>query len=779
MHATRALALAFALWLGPLALVAPAPAAAAALVIALVLLRRLGPRFAALCLGAAALFAWRSHVELGEYEERAAFARERVKMPERCAGQVEIVSSPALGHSGLRYLGRAAILDCEKGPIYGVTLRLVGGPPELGRGDRTRVVVQLSPVRAFRNIGLLDPRPSLARSGAVLGGSVLALDVVEHGSGLGHAIDRARAHARARIMASFSPAAVPLARALVLGESDLDPEDDAAFKHSGLAHLLAVSGTHLVFAVLALVRAANFLLVRLEPLAARFDVARFSAAPAALLALLYADYAGGSGSAWRAAWMLAVVLGVRALGGCPSGPRALALSIASGAVVDPFAAFDLSFALSVAATGGLLLIGRGFERRIKPLAAWLRPLLLAIGATVSAMLPCLPLLSLIGPQQTLAGVFANVLAGPVGEVVALPLCLLHALLEPWPRLETGVGMVASGALLVVRALAHGSAALRALAFELPTPTAWQLAVIAAGVVVWLGARRRWRLVVLAALGVAELVARLQGAPRGRLRLSFLDIGQGDGILVDLPDGEAMLIDAGGIVGSTVDPGARVVVPLLRERRRRRLDVVVLSHPHPDHFLGLRAVLSELDVGELWDTGQYGSHGPAPYRELIEIAERRGVPIRGPKELCDTERRYGAAKLEVLHPCPGVEPLRGPNDNSFVIRLSFGEHRVLLTGDAEHEEERDIVARWRGGSVDLLKVGHHGSRTSSNTELLTIIKPRQAVISSGVGNRFGHPHDAALERLRASGAEILRVDQLGSVIWQSDGHDIEVTSFAGR
>jgi competence protein ComEC len=779
MHVARALSLAFALWLGPLAVVAPAPAVVAALCIAFVLQRRLGVRFVALCLAGGALFGWRAHVALDEHEGRAAQARQRVKMPERCAGEAHVVSSPALGRSGLRYLARAAILDCENGPLYGVTLRLVGGPPELGRGDRVRMVAQVSPVRAFRNTGLLDPRPSLARSHAVLGGGVLALDVVEPGNGLGHAVDAARAHARARITASFSPKAVPLARALVLGESDLDPEDDTAFKHSGLAHLLAVSGTHLVFAVLALVRAANFVLVRVEPFAARFDVARFSAAPAAVLALLYADYAGGSGSAWRAAWMLAVVLGVRAFGGRPSGPLALALSIGVGAVVDPFAAFDLSFALSVAATGGLLMIGRTFERRIRPLAAWLRPLLLAIGATVSAMLPCLPLLSLMGPNQTLAGIFANVLAGPVGEVVALPLCLLHALLEPWPRIEAGVGTVASGALLVVRALAHGSAGLEALAFELPAPTAWQLAAAALGIVVWLAVRRRWCFAVLGALGVAELFARFQGAPRDRLRLSFLDVGQGDGILADLPDGAAMLVDAGGIVGSTVDPGARVILPLLRERRRRRLDVVVLSHPHPDHFLGLRAVVSELAVGELWDTGQYGSRGPAPYRELIDIAERRGVPIRGPRELCGAPRRHGDATIEVLHPCPGVDSARSPNDNSFVIRLSFGVHTVLFTGDAEHEEEADIVARWRGGAVDLLKVGHHGSRTSSNTELLSVLKPRQAVISSGIGNRFGHPHDVALERLQAAGADTLRVDELGSVIWESDGQNVEVTSFVRR
>src|SRR5690606_6246277 len=193
---------------------------------------------------------------------------------------------------------------------------------------------------------------------ALLSGSVLSLAVVERGGGLTAHIDAARAHTRGRIEATFPELARPMARALVLGENDLDPEDDAAFKRSGLMHLLAVSGTHLVFAVVLLVRALRACLVRIETLVRRWDVARASACFGCAASLLYADFSGGSGSAWRAAWMLSAAFLARAVGARMGGPRALGVSLGVGALVDPLAAVDLSFALSAAATFGLIVLGQ-------------------------------------------------------------------------------------------------------------------------------------------------------------------------------------------------------------------------------------------------------------------------------------------------------------------------------------------------------------------------------------------------------------------------------------
>jgi competence protein ComEC len=385
-------------------------------------------------------------------------------------------------------------------------------------------------------------------------------------------------------------------------------------------------------------------------------------------------------------------------------------------------------------------------------------------------------------------VLANVLAAPFGETVALPLCLSHLLLEAIPPLERGVALVASGALVVVKQIAHESAAARVLAFGVPEPSGHHLALVAvggAGLFVACDARPSfvralrlvWSVALVSSLALVELACRRAGSPTGGLRVTAIDVGQGDATLVDFPDGSAWLVDAGGVVGSPVDPGAASVLPLLRARRRERLDVVVLSHPHPDHFGGLPAVLAAIPVGELWDSGQGAAEGAGPvYRELLRAARARGTRIVGPAELCGRPRVVGGARIDVLAPCPGFVPGRDANDNSLVLRVSFGRHAALLTGDAEAEQERELVER-SGDRLraDFLKVGHHGSRTSTGAAFLHSVRPTWATISCGVRNRFGHPHLPVLERLQAHGIEALRLDRTGGVIWQTDGREVRVTT----
>jgi competence protein ComEC len=742
---------------------------------------------AALCALAFGGIAARS--ALHQFELRRVSARDALGAPVRCAGQVTIAMSPTFSGGTTSSVVETDQLDCEGRAIAGpLRLRLYGGPDGLARGDRLDVVAQLAPVRLFRNLDAADPTLGAARRATVLSGTVLSAALVARRPGLGHFIDRARAHCRRRILATFSPTAAPMARALVLGENDLDPSDDEAFKKSGLAHLLAVSGTHLVFAVLSLVHAFTFVLVRIETLAARCDAARIAAGAGVVLALLYADFAGGSGSAWRAAWMLSAGLSVRALGRRPSTIRCVAVSLFVGALVDPLAAFDLSFLLSIAATLGLIVIGQPLARHCQRVP--LRPVrwfLLSIAATVASMVPCAPLLALLSTDLGLAGLIANVVAAPLGEIVALPLCLTHPLTAPLPLLEKGVALVASGALLVVRAVARLSAMATFVAVPVPQPGAWHLALLGlccVGIRLARGLHASFlRLIWVAALTVAlvlvELFTRRAGSPENELRITAIDVEQGDSTLVDLPDGGLMLVDAGGFVGSPVDPGRAVIQPLLRARRRDRIDIAVLSHPHPDHFGGLSAALKAVDVGEFWDSGQGEAEGAGPgYASLLGELHARNVPILRPAELCGRPRVRGAATIEVLGPCPSFVPRRDANDNSLVLRISIGNRSVLLTGDAEHLEEAELIrAHGPRLSADFLKVGHHGSRTSSTPAFVAAVSPRVATISCGVRNRFGHPHAETLATLGRRGVLALRLDRTGSVIWRTDGSAAEVWAFS--
>jgi competence protein ComEC len=240
----------------------------------------------------------------------------------------------------------------------------------------------------------------------------------------------------------------------------------------------------------------------------------------------------------------------------------------------------------------------------------------------------------------------------------------------------------------------------------------------------------------------------------------------------------MVIDGGGLVGSPIDVGARVLAPELRSRRRHVLAAAVLTHPHPDHFGGLVSGLERIDVRQLWDTGQGEVEGVGgAYRDLLALAHSRGVPVMRPESLCGV-RVVGGARFEVLAPCPSFSPDRGPNDNSLVMRVSYGARALLFVGDAEREEERSLLAGVPEGlRADVLKVGHHGSRTSSTPEFLAAVAPRDAVVSAGRRNRFGHPSPQTIAALAAAGCRVWRTDRDGAVVVTTDGRSLDVRATA--
>lgn len=758
---------------------------------------------------------------LARFESEEREARQMLPAPSRCAVRGQVTGSPQVHDGSLRFLAELRELDCEGRIDARPRVAHVYGPVrDLGRGDQFDAILDLGPLSYYRNFDLPDPRPALARQGAVVSGSLLSLDVTRPAAGLGSAIDHARNRVRARILATMAGPVRGMARALVLGENDLSDADDRAFKKSGLSHLLAVSGTHLIFAVLGLVRGLEAMLRRVEWLAARRDVRRLSALLGLALGPLYADFAGGSGSAWRAAWMLVAVFGVRCLGRHVFPSRVVAASLGCGWLADGLVVFDVSFLLSLAATVGLLALGRSDHERalLSPveLTEPRRPNLPLLFGTISraslttlaASLPCVPVLLSLAPGMTLASVAANLLAAPLGETVALPLCLTHALLAGWPALERGVALVASGALALIRGIACASASVDWLYVELPPPSASHFAVLSlsAGSAValwgasWVGASRRrcvgpmlplsWAVAsVLGLVGVEWLTAwehsQAHGRALRRLRVTALDVGQGDASLVDLPDGRLLLIDGGGLVGPGPDPGENVILPVLRARRRAYLDIVVLSHPHPDHYAGLLALAPSVGIGEFW-YGVPPSEVPAPdgttrdvggFSRLFERLRARGIPMRAVGELCQGTPATPGYTIEVLGPCPDIAPEQGANDNSLVLRIQSGDRAALFPGDAERWAEARLMLTDRMLSADFLKVGHHGSRSSSTPEFVARVHPRVASVSSGRRNRFGHPHAETLHTLAALGVLALRLDQCGSVEWQTDGQRQAARTFA--
>jgi len=659
---------------------------------------------------------------------------------------------------------------------------LATGPFALPEGARVRLLAQVAPRVPFRNLTPHPPWPQrFEPQGRAWIEGAGAIEVLDH-PWLSAQLERARGHVRRALQGSLPPSAAGIARALVLGEGNaVAPEDAAQVRDAGLLHVLAVSGLHVAILAGAFVLLLARVL-RATRLAAAWEVQRIACAAGVPVALLYAAFAGGAPSAWRAAATAAIAWSVRALGRRPDPAACGALAVLVLGMLDPREATRPAFLLSVVATAAI--IGAQENAPVIGLRAWLGS---ALRLSVRAALATAPLVLWCFGSLPLVGVLANVWLLPLGSLLLVQLAAVHALLAscgPPGALSAPLFTLASDGFVAACGL-FARLAPNSPWPPLDLPQGIVLALTAAALLWLRSARLRWiaLLVGACALGGLELRLRAVERPRDQLRVSFLDVGQGDAALIDFPDGRAMLIDAGGNPGGGPDPGEWALAPLLRARRRSHLDWVVLTHPHPDHYGGLGALLDAISIGELWDNGQGPAEADlnAPSAEaagLIARARAAGARVRGPAQLCGRPVRAGGARIEVLAPCPRHDPAYDANDNSLVLRVDYGRRSFLFAGDAEAHGEGELVASGARLRADVLKVGHHGSRTSSTEGFLRAVAPRLAVISAGATNRFGHPHAEVLARLRDRGARTLTLGQQGGTVVRSDGRALTVETWAG-
>jgi len=556
---------------------------------------------------------------------------------------------------------------------------------------------------------------------------------------------------------------------------------DQLLRTVGIYHVLSVSGLHL-----AVVAGLAFGLLRrivaASPWGGRTRPARWAAPPALVLAVAYTLVTGAQIATLRALVVVVLTLVAQML----DRPLRLADALGTAALAilawRPADLWDPSFQLSFVAALTLALrpASEGAARGVR---GWL-----VRGFTTSAWvaLTTAPITAYQFHQVAAGGVLGNLALLPVVELVALPLGLAGVLFGVPPAIAAAswiVGLADRGAGLLAELTPIGHVVIASV-------TTMTLLVALS---LWIATRTNLRVRATAIAWLALCLGWMLGRtppPAGALRVTFLDVGQGDAALIELPDGAVWLVDAGGQpnareLARAAAPG-RAIERVLAAYGHARIDLAILSHPHPDHYLGLAGI--EAPIDELWTADERDGNGvrsrdpamppklPPPVASPLPgfaaiAAELAAHGTRLVHPSLGVARRTGDVELVVWAPryqptaeapvgC-AADPVRTINDNSLVISLGYRGRTILFAGDVEAEGEAVLVAAGLG-HADVVKVPHHGSPTSSTARFVAATHPGLAVISCGRGNSFGFPSPDVVARWRADGADIARTDTNGAI-----------------
>jgi competence protein ComEC len=570
--------------------------------------------------------------------------------------------------------------------------------------------------------------------------------------GMSAAVRRWRAALGSHIRTHFPESISAEAEALIIGErSSTDPDDERAYRRLGITHLFAISGLHV-----------GILIYLLREGLLRLGVRTHIVRTGLMLFLpVYAVLAGGAPPVWRAVLISLMLLVPESKSGKPRLDVLLSAGMILFLLVDPHAVSKPGFQMSYLAAFALIHSSTILSSAHGALhQAWL--------VTVICQVAVTPVLLYHFFETSLSSFAANLLFVPLFSVIVLPANLILLVLSfILPQL--------AGLLFAIYVpLREALAGFILLCADLPL-TVWTpgrpdlpsllLLITAVLMFFWLlEGRRAWSAATVLAVACCLIHAVPYADPS--LHVTFIDVGQGDSALVELPYRRGViLIDTGGrlLFGGeeergTGGVGERVVVPFLKGRGITRVDKLVLSHPDADHAEAADEVLKEIRAGEI-HIGP-GTNGEEGYGDMIGIAADKGIPVRD--MAAGTGWTEEGIHFRYLSP---FEAEYSGNNDSLVLHLEHGQFRVLFTGDLEEEGEQRIIGEYEHlFPVTILKAGHHGSRTSSSMAFIDAARPSITVFSAGRENRYGHPHPEVTERFSRSGLPVVTTADYGTMTY---------------
>jgi competence protein ComEC len=652
-------------------------------------------------------------------------------------------------------------------------------------GHRINAVTKLRAPNVFHNPGI--QAYDLKKDGIVAVGYSKEIHVIGKNKNpwiwiqnrrhlLGNVIDR-----------SLSSETAALHKAIILGlTGGIDQGMRDAFSVTGLAHILSISGTH--FGLLA------FMIFKLIKMTVKFLPEKYfrhmtmNITPSQVAVLItlpvlvfYAFISGMSTPAVRSLIMIFIYMLALFLGRRDQWLNSLAIAAFIILIYKPSALFDISFQLSFMA---VLTIGYVAERRAKergqgsagsrqesvvssqdkadeqPVKRIFDKTKTAIFMTVAAVLGTAPIVALVFKQFPLISPVTNLIVTPYICFVVLPLgffASFNALIFQMTTIPFNglIDMVTHFSLQIIKMFSQ----IPYSNIHIPSPSFVIIILYYFSLMFLLKASYR-RVVIIIPLVLIICIYLITPSFRGnKLKITFLDVGQGDSSVVELPDKKVMLIDGGMY---EPDMGRAVIAPYLWSRGVRSIDYLVLTHPHPDHYGGLIYIMENFRIGEVWLNGRKTTEAEKFFQKIKEMKIYYRVLRRG--DVLDADKY----KIYVFHPYDEffADSQRGAfsneNSASMVLKYESDNISVLFTGDIETEAEESLTPLGKPLKSDIIKVPHHGGRTSSSAGFIKTVNPQIAVISAGKNNSFNHPHKETIDRYKAAGVRIYRTDIDGAI-----------------